>query len=304
MIPKTAETAFVPATLDEALAIRERERVEPVAGGTDLMVQHRPAAPVPVTLESPPLFVGHLNELRRVHAESDAWTIGAAATLAELDAHPGCDPAVREVLRWFASPAIRNAATVGGNVCNASPAADLVPWLVAREATVRLRSRTAERTMPVAGFITGPGMNALRPDELLVELRVPVRGGGAEPAGGGRDCGFWFYRKVAPRRSNALSKLSLYAEAERREDGTVGRFALALGAVAPTVVRSPEAESILTGCGPGGLAGRLPDVLERYRALLRPIDDQRSTSAYRTRTSLRLVRHVIATELARYLEQP
>ncbi|MFW6292428.1 MAG: FAD binding domain-containing protein [Spirochaetota bacterium] len=290
----TTETAFVPVTLDEALEVRGRERVEPVAGGTDLMVRHRPAAPIPVRLESPPLFLGHLRELRGVRPEDGALTIGSATTLSELDAHPACDPAVRELLRWFASPAIRNAATVGGNVCNASPAADLVPWLVARGTTVRLRSGGAGRTMPVEDFVTGPAMTALRPDELLVELRVPVR----------PDHGLWFYRKVAPRRSNALSKLSIYAEAERAEDGTVSRFALALGAVAPTVVRSPDAEAMLVGCRAHDLAARLPEVLERYGALVHPIDDQRSTSAYRSRTGLRLVRHVIASELARYLEQP
>ena len=294
MTPKATETAYVPQTLDEALEIRGRERVEPVAGGTDLMVRHRPAAPVPVRFESPPLFLGHLRELRGVYAADDAWTIGAATTLAELDAHPGCDPAVRELLRWFASPAIRNAATVGGNICNASPAADLVPWLLAREATARLRSPNAERSVRVADFVTGPRSTALRPDELLVELRVPVR-----PAGG-----LWFYRKVAPRRSNALSKLSVYAEAERAADGSVGRFVLALGAVAPIVVRSPDAEAMLAGCGPDEIRARLPEIVERYRALLRPIDDQRSTSAYRSRTSLRLVRHVIESHLVSYLEQP
>ena len=290
----TTEAAYAPTTLDEALAIRARERVEPVAGGTDLMVQHRPAAPIPVTLESPPLFVGGLPELRGVRFEDEALTVGAATTLAELDAHPACDASLHELLRWFASPAIRNAATVGGNVCNASPAADLVPWLVAREAKVRLRSLGAERTMAVADFVTGPGMTALRPDELLVDLTVPVRPADA----------LWSYRKVAPRRSNALSKLSVYAEAERTTDGTVGRFALALGAVAPTVVRSREAESMLVGCAPGELPARLPEVIERYRAILRPIDDQRSTSAYRTRTSLRLVRHIIESQLASYLEKP
>lgn len=293
MRTQTTETAYIPQTLDDALEVRSRERVEPLAGGTDLMVQHRPGAPIPVSFESPPLFVGHLAELRGVRFAGGASTIGSATTLAELDAHPQCDHALRELLRWFASPAIRNAATAGGNVCNASPAADLLPWLIAREATVTLRSRNAARTIAVADFVTGPGMTALRPDELLVELRVPA------PAGG-----FWFYRKVAPRRSNALSKLAIYAEAERAADGTVGRFALALGAVAPTVVRSAEAEALVAGCGPLELPARLPEILERYRALLRPIDDQRSTSAYRTRTSLRLVRFVIESQLASYLEQP
>ena len=185
---------------------------------------------------------------------------------------------------------------MGGNICNASPAGDLLPGLAACDATVVLERVGGRRELPVAGFITGPGTTVLDDGELLTAVRIPQNAG---PGGG-----FWFYRKVAPRRSNALSKLSLYAEAGRSQDGALSGVRIAVGAVAPRVIRLPAAEAILNGCHAAELARVAGDALALYDAEIAPIDDQRSTAVYRRRTALALIRHLLLERIPRYLEHP
>ena len=305
-----AADGFRPASLAEALAIRGGERVRPVAGGTDLMVQHRRGGPVPVRLDAPPEFIGHLAELRSVRLDGDDLVIGAAATLSDLAASPLAPPGLREIIRWFASPAVRNAATVGGNICNASPAGDLLPWLLALDAVLVLRRSGGDREAPLGEFITGPGRHALGSDELLTDIRIGGGAGAGARAVDGRrsaadpDAPFWYYRKVAARRSNALSKLSLYVEARRTDDGALASPRIAVGAVAPTVVRCVEAERLLRGLPASDLPAAADAAVASCARLLSPIDDQRSTAAYRAGTTLRLIRHVLEHELPAWMEQP
>lgn len=317
-----AREAWIPDSLDEALAIRAEhaERgaspVRPVAGGTDLMVQFRRHAPVPVELDATPLFVTRVPELRAIRRHADAWSIGAAVTLRELACHELCDGNLGETLRWFASPAIRNVATIGGNVCNASPAGDLLPWLLVRDAELLLASRRGRRTVAVADFVVAPGRTTLAPDELLVALLVPDRAGRERGDSGDADGRrFSWYRKVSPRRSNALAKLSVCAEASRTRDGRLARLAMGIGAVAPTPIRVPEAETMLAGASaadlrPAGSGGRparsslVTAALAAYENHIRPIDDQRSTAGYRRRTTLRLIADLLERRLTTYLEQP
>ncbi len=294
--------AFFPATLGEALAARAEEPLRPVAGGTDLMVQFRPHAPVPVELNAPPLFISQLDELHTVARDEKGWAVGATVTLRELAGSGASSAGLREVLKWFASPAIRNAATIGGNVCNASPAGDLLPWLIAHDARVVLQSANANRTMLVSDFITGPGATVMDETELLTRLEVPA-GTTGDSIGASRDLDFWYYRKVAPRRSNALSKLSVYAEAKRTDSGKLTDFRLAIGAVAPKVVRLREAEEMMAGLSAGSLRGKTRELLSLYGEAIVPIDDQRSTAIYRRHTALALIKHIVEERLPSFLEQ-
>jgi CO/xanthine dehydrogenase FAD-binding subunit len=166
---------------------------------------------------------------------------------------------------------------------------------VARDAQVIIQTAEKRHRMPVDEFITGPGTTALSDTELLTGIDLPT-GSVAEP-------GFWFYRKVAPRRSNALSKLSVYAEAQRSGDGALADLRLAIGAVAPTVVRLREAEQIMNGLTASALRREATKVLDLYRQAIVPIDDQRSTATYRSHTALALIRHIIEEKLPSYLEQ-
>ena len=285
---------FTPASLADALQILATERAIPVAGGTDLMVRHRRGGPLPIQLDAPPLFIGRLPELRTVTETASDLTIGAAVTLNDIAAHPLAPPGLTAAIAEFASPAVRNAGTIGGNICNASPAGDTLPYLYAAGATVVLATASTERSLPILEFITGPGQTLLGEDELMTKVIIP-----RQPAP------FFFYRKVAPRRSNALSKLSVYAEAgmDRNSGSRVTRFRLAVGAVAPTVIRIPHVETLLEGAAAAELRDRADELLEAYRARIQPIDDQRSTAIYRRNTALTLIRQLLDHELPTFLEQ-
>ena len=286
--------AFFPASLGEALATLAESQAVPIAGGTDLMVRHRRHSPVPITVGAPPMFIGNLAELREISASESELCIGAAVTLSEIASFQQTPTGLRQSIAEFAAPAIRNAGTIGGNICNASPAADTLPFLYSAGASVVLASREGERELSITEFIAGPGATSLKPDELLVLVRVPRR-----------EEHFVYYRKVAPRRSNALSKLSLYASAcsVAGKPRRAGGFRLALGAVAPTVVRVPEIESMIEGKTADELRNRGPEITEMYREFISPIDDQRSTETYRRNTSLALIRHILGEELPSFLEQ-
>jgi xanthine dehydrogenase FAD-binding subunit len=292
---RESANGFSPKSLAEALEILQKEPAIPVAGGTDLMVRHRRHGPLPIQLDAAPVFIGHLAELQGIIVTDSDLHIGAATTLSAIGAHPQVPPGLAAALGEFASPAIRNAGTMGGNICNASPAGDTLPYLYATDAQVVLTSRSGDRTVPIAEFVTGPGQTALGAGELMTTIIIPRR-----PAS------FVFYRKVAPRRSNALSKLSVYAEAGLQSaDGqsAVTGFRLAVGAVAPTVVRLPDTEKLIEGATATEILNLSGELIAAYQARIKPIDDQRSTAIYRRNTALTLIRHLLEYELPTFLEQ-
>jgi CO/xanthine dehydrogenase FAD-binding subunit len=211
--------------------------------------------------------------------------IGAAVTLEQLQQSGLCPAALAVVIPEFASPAVRSFATVGGNICNASPAGDLLPPLYAHDAAVEIVSLTGGRTVPIEEFITGPGQTNRTAGELLSRVHLPES-----------TADYRFYRKVAARRSNALSKLSVYVAAQFAED-RLSSLAIALGAVGPTVVRLRDVEAGLIGLGPEELLRSAPAALDAYAAAIRPIDDQRSSAEYRKATALTLLRFVLMQDL-------
>ena len=193
--------------------------------------------------------------------------IGALATYAELIASPLVRrhlPILAEASRWVGSPQIQNRGTLGGNVANASPAGDTLPVLAVAEATVVLRSAGGERRVPFGSFYTGYRQTAMRPDELIVAIEVP-------PVEGRQ----WF-RKVGTRAAQAISKVVMAAVRAPRPR-------IALGSVAPTVVRVPRTEAVLAE------GGSLAEAQAVLMDEIQPIDDLRSTAAYRRRVSANLL---------------
>jgi CO/xanthine dehydrogenase FAD-binding subunit len=264
-----------PQTLAEALEIRRRRRAIPCAGGTDLMVRHRRGAGLLPAFPADVLLLDGVRELRRIEAGAEGLRIGAGCTLADLLASPLTPEVLRRAVREMAAPAIRNRATLAGNVCNASPAGDTLPPLYVLEARVRLAGARGEREVPIERFITGPGRTVLAEDELLLEVIIP-------PC----DCERVYYRKAGARRANALAKVSAAALAAL-EGGRLWRVRIALGAVAPVVVRSRPIEQSLEGRPAAELDPQ--EAARAYEPLLRPIDDQRSTAAYRRRVALNMI---------------
>ena len=283
--------AYRPLSLDEALKIAEEQNVLPLAGGTDLMVQHRNWTGLPPRIKVPVMFIGHLSELQGIAVDGSATVISSGTSLAAILQNDHVPSLLKEAVRSIGGPAIRSRATLGGNICNASPAADTLPPLYVLGADVVLQHQRGERTLPIESFIQGPGKTGLKSGELLTEVRIPA----GEP-------GVTFFRKVGTRASNALSKLSIAAAAET-ERGVVKNVRLALGAVAPTVVRSADAENLMQGKTAVEIRGGLYRILEAYNRVLDPIDDQRSSSLYRLKASFRLILSFIGTVLLPAVEQ-
>ncbi len=267
---------FRPADLREALEIRAARGAVPFGGGTDLMVRLRRGAGAVPEFGAPVMFLDWIPELRELRLDPGALEIGAMARLADIAASSLVHPALRDALLGIGGPALRNAATLGGNLCNASPAADTLPFLYAFGASVRIVSVSAERIVPVEQFVTGPGKIALGPSELVAGIIVPAW----EP-----DVRFW--RKVGTRKANALTKVSIAAFAEV-SGGRISAARIALGAVAPTVIRLRGAEKCIEGVALGELPGKTAEVRAECERTVRPIDDQRSTAEYRTRVAANL----------------
>jgi CO/xanthine dehydrogenase FAD-binding subunit len=268
---------FHPLSLQEALRVRSREHAQVLAGGTDWMVRQARFS----NQERPVLYISRLKELQEITLQGEELSIGAACTLTELLQSSLLPEYLKQPLVQMASPAIRNVATIGGNVCNASPAADALPMLYALDAVLCLQSEGNTEWVSVQDFVLGPGRTRLNEGQLLTQIRIPLRQG-------------WhcFYHKAGMRRANSLSKLSFYALAEHAS-GRLKDVRIAFGAVAPTVVRSREAEEkIISGNRPLS-SEQLQSILAQYDTLLKPIDDARSNASYRREISLRLLRQYL-----------
>jgi carbon-monoxide dehydrogenase medium subunit len=207
------------------------------------------------------------------YSAATGLSLGPLVTIRTVELHPLIQqhyPALSQAATTFAGVQIRNLATIGGNVCNASPAGDTLPALIAYGAECRLMGPGGERLMPVEGFLQGPGRTALRPAELLVELRLPP-----QPPHTGA-----LYIKHSPRSSMDIAAVGVASVVTLEgSDGVCREVRIGLGAVAPTPIRATSAEALLRG--------QHPDVALLQRAAraamedARPIDDIRSTARHR-----------------------
>lgn len=265
--------AVKPRSLEEALRYLE-EGGRPLAGGTDLLVAIRKGQEKPELL----VYVGELPELRVLREGPEGLEVGAALTHAELLVHPATErfPILRAVLRTIGSPAIRAMGTLGGNLVTASPAGDSLVALYLLEARVRLVGPRGERELPIPEFIVGPRKTALERGELVRSVFLPY------PEGNPRS----FFRKVGRRRALIIAVASLGALVWVR-DGRVERARLALGSVAPTVLRPREVEEALVGRPLAPEAWE--DLVPVLSAATQPISDLRATAEYRRKVAGRLL---------------
>jgi CO/xanthine dehydrogenase FAD-binding subunit len=253
-----------PRTLRDALRmLREEGPLMPLAGATDLYVALN-FGTLPATRF---LNLWSLDQLRRITVRGEVLSIGALATYTAV-IHSRLVrkrlPMLVRAAREVGGRQIQNRGTLGGNVANASPAGDTLPVLAAANAVVVLRTLDGERRVPFDRFYTGYRQSVRREDELIVALEVP-------PVEGMQ----WF-RKVGTRAAQAISKVVMAAVRGRE-------FRVALGSVAPTVVRLPRTEQLLA-TGDLELAARM------LRDEIAPIDDLRSTADYRRDVSANLLR--------------
>ena len=272
-------TAYMPASVTEALTIKkkERERALWVAGGTDIMPAGQ-TAPVMIYLQG-------LHDLSNVTKSGAVLRIGAGCTYTQLIHDERVPQVLRDAMHSIAAPAIRNAGTLAGNICRASPAGDTLPVLYVLEAAVVAGHLTDagvmdKRRIDIDDFIQGNRRTALAPDEIVLAVEIPCRS--YENMTKMQSC------KIGGRKAQAIAKLS-FAGICRVEENVLCEIRLAFGAVGLTVVRSRELEAKMRGLTLAELAAKKNEILKEYAALLQPIDDQRSTAAYRRQVCLNLL---------------
>ncbi len=283
---------YAPKGLDEAIDIFAEygERASALAGGTDLvlfMESGRLKPELVVEIPSCPPFVG----LEMVDSQI---RIGSRTTMRELETSPTVClqiSVLAEAASVVGSLQIRNMATIGGNICTASPAGDTLPALLVLDASVGLASKRGKRVVPIREFFVGPGKTVRQPDELLTEVFVPV------PKS---RIGSSFY-KLAIRRYLDIAIVNAAALIAVNEYGVIIDAKIALGSVAPTPIRAYEAEERLIG-------NTLNDFVLDEAAILAqkassPITDQRGTAEYRRIMVYRLTRRVVTEAYRKAIAQ-
>lgn len=259
----------VATTLEEALhALAAAPGATIVAGGTDVMVEfnsgHRPLAG-----DAHLVVVNRVAELCTWRHTGDVLEIGAGVTWSQVGELAPWVPALAEAARTVGSPQIRHAGTIGGNLGTCSPAGDGLPVLAALGAEVHLASLAGSRRLPFAEFMVGPKRTALAPGELITHVTVPVLRG------------YQGYTKVGVRNAMVIATASVALVT----DMDAGSVMLALGSVGPTILRCPEAEEFAAAnvdlANGRASAAAVARFGELARAAARPIDDHRSTAAYR-----------------------
>jgi carbon-monoxide dehydrogenase small subunit/xanthine dehydrogenase small subunit len=257
---------YRPRSLDDAIEILAQRpgEVRPVAGGTDILVHAKDGQQDRAAL----FDISAIPELKGIEERDGHVWIGAGASHTEIMHSPLVAqwlPALHQACAVIGGPQIRNRGTLGGNLANASPAADAVPPLVAVGAVVELVSANGRREVSIDDFSTGYRKTVLEPDELILGVRVPKRAGLRST-----------FLRLGQRQAQAISKVSL-ALAMTFKDGRPDFVRVALGSVAPTVIRAPATEKALLGGGYDGLVRARQAIREEVK----PIDDIRSTGDYR-----------------------
>ncbi len=265
-----------PASLDAALALLAERPRTVLAGGTD----HFPAR----VLHSPDeeiLDISALPGLRQIVRRDDHWFLPCLATWSDLSTAglPGAFDGLKAAARMIGGPQVQNVATVLGNVCNASPAADGMPCLLALDASVELASLRGHRVVPLAEFVTGPRQTTRRADELAIGLRIPC----PCPAARG------VFLKLGTRSYLVISIVMVAGVVECGDDGRIARAAFAVGACSPVARRLPALEAAVTGEHPAAALVR-----PAHLTPLAPIDDVRATAVYRREAALELLRRSLA----------
>lgn len=269
-----------PQSLTEAVRLLSEGGWRMLAGGTDLYPGAGPR------LAGAVVDLGGLPEISGI-AIGGGLRIGATApwaSIAEADLPVACR-ALQQAARQVGGRQVQAAGTIGGNLCNASPAADGVPPLLALEAEVELVSARGMRRLPLQGFLLGPRRTALQPDEMLAAVVIP------DTALRGRSA----FAKLGAR-SHLVISIAMVAARIVVEDGRIRQASIAVGSCSPVAVRLPAVEAALVGAAVEHALDRV--TAADVEAALSPIDDVRATAGYRRAAAVELVRRALAEALA------
>ena len=268
---------LIPANLGEALKALADNEYRIVSGGTDVMVQKRAGTGVLPTFDKDALYVFNLTELKYVTADESFVHIGSETALEDVLNHPLTPKLLSKVISEIAAPGIRHMATLAGNIANASPAGDSLIALYALDAIVELQSVRGTRNISINDLIVGVRKTTLDRDELITRISIPKQ-----------EFDHVVWTKVGGRQADAISKVS-FAGCYRIENGRLADIRIAMGAIAPTVIRSQSIEKQMIGKTIGEIKAVLPMILDFYLPFIRPIDDQRSSAEYRHNVAVNLL---------------
>ena len=257
-----------------------------LAGGTDLLVQLRSKRVRPELI----VDIKKIPEVHAIKAENGGFRVGAAVSGAELGEHEGVKaawPGVVEAFELIGSTQIQGRATMGGNLCNASPAADSVPALIAAGAICTVAGPNGQREVAVEDIMTGPGQTSLAKGEMVVDFLLPAR-----PANSGDA-----YLRFIPRTEMDIAVVGVGVSLTLDDQGTCTAARVGLGAVAPKALLVDDAAQALIGTKVDNAA--LQKAAEAARAACNPIDDKRGTVEYRVKVSGVLTERAAKIALAR-----
>lgn len=288
----TAEVRFeTPASAQEAAVLLAgtggKGRV--LAGGTDLLVQMRSGRLAPDTI----IDVKGIDEMMSVRQEADGWRVGASVACMDLVRHPQFGrlfPGVIDGANWIGSVQVRSRATMGGNLCNASPAADSVPAMIAAGAIASVQGPDGRREVPVEDIPAGPGKTTLQPGELVVSLFFPTPAARSSSA----------YIRFTPRTEMDIAVVGVGIALTLDDKGVCTAAKVAMGAVAEKAIVVPEAAAALVGTTVDEAA--LENLAKAASNAARPIDDKRGTKVFRTKVSGVIARRTALKALQRAKE--
>lgn len=275
-------TGFYPTTLKDAL---QQKSQNPdallISGGTDVMVVKKTSEHI--------IFLNNIEEIQLVEEKTDCISIGAGCCYRDLIANPMVPEMLKKAMRNIASPAIRSAGTLAGNICNASPAGDSLPVLYALDASVVLASwqndTIVSRKVLVKDFILGIRKIDIKANEIVIAIEIPKNFLEKEP--------FVYYEKIGARKAEAISKLSFTGAYTLKED-VVEDIRIAFGSVGITALRFHDLEEKLKGKTLFEIEAIRDEIIEDYMARIHPIDDQRSTAEYRCQVCRNLLRDFLS----------
>lgn len=271
---------YIPKTLEEALEIKSRHDVIVLAGGSDLMVSSKRTLGLAPKFDKPVMIVRNLPELKNIYInDKGECCIGSGCTSAQIAESTLCPWHLRQAASRMGAVALRNSATIAGNIANASPKGDTPGPLYMLDARVKLSSVSGSREVLVSDFIVKFRTIDLKPDEMITEVIVPL----SED-----DFDYVFWHKVGTRKANAISKITLSQAIKFNADGTVKDYRVAATATGAKTNRSRDVESIIIG---KRLSPELiEDVIKGFDNVISP----RAMPEFRREATRRMIRRFLS----------
>lgn len=267
---------YLPKSLEETLELLDQNELKIIAGGTDLMVQRKRWANTKPNFEST-INIVNVKELDYIKAKHNAIAIGSTTHLSEILKSDLTPDLLKKAISEVASPAIRNMATIAGNIVNASPAGDTLPILYTLDAKIKIIDLHDEIILPIESVILGPRKTILKNNQIIKEIIIP-----------NSTFTKTSFKKVGGRKADAISKLNFTA-AINVEENIVKDIRFTFGAVGPTMIRIKEIEQSLINQPVLEIKNKVPSIVFAYTDYIKPIDDQRSNKEYRKQVSLNLL---------------